>query len=62
MERLLDYIIDDFELYRNVFLYNSSYRYVIIHMPSYTEMQASATILNYTEIQEVMYEQSNSIT
>lgn len=37
-----------------IFLYNSKPNYAIIRTLSYTEMQASATFLNYTEIQEVM--------
>lgn len=36
------------ELYRTIFLYNSRPKYAIISMLSYTEMQASATIMNST--------------
>ena len=45
------------ELYRRIFLYNSLLGYATIPTMSYTEIQASATNLNYTEIQEVVYEQ-----
>ncbi len=48
------------ELYRNVFLYNSTVKYVIILVLSYTKMQASATFLNYTEMQEVYSMNSTS--